>query len=1387
MARGTKRTKRILLIVSVGAVMAAVAGGAYVLRQKERDREAESGRAAGVAAFAAGDYEATLEGMGRYLGRFGNRGAGPADFLLTARARRRVELPNNKHLISAMRTIQRALQLDPLNAEAKSELLDLYVETGMRTEALTLADSMLLAAPGELKLLRTKCDLLEGQRLFAKALLVSREINAAAPDDFENFARTMRLMVASNASAGEVDAWLGSVVASHPGDARFELLRAAVFKRRFDEENAKACLDRAMTAGSSSKDANYVRLLVSELDSADRFADSLRVLETIDPATDPGLSRELVRRLWYAGRIHDVAAKAKALVADPARAEPEILALYALALVSVGRAAEAEPLRAELRSRGDKAGEAWTAFVASLAADPAGSPASAPELANAVAAVPESAFLRQALGDAYAALGETDLALEAWTAASARSGAWSLPLRRMADMLIATGREHLAPALARAAVTRCPSDVASLATYIRATTAIGGDLDKKQIAALMGAVKAIDAAAPEQADATLPVYLDLLVRVDKDAAEERLLEVLAGQPPASETTLIRLALTAARSGIPLESKLLDLSESIHGVTPQLGFARALSRARADGAATGVRVFDELRARAAAATAPLDWDLARASVLEALRSPEAGPSWIRIADAQPEALRAQLGALASDAVWVDRAAVARIIERVRGLTGDQAITWRIARSRWLLAGHDTSEAGIAEAAQILNDVTKAAPRSASARLLLAQAFEKFHNLTGAEEQLRIAAELAPDNMWIALEVARLAQRQGRSEVARRQLDRIVSSQDLAPEQVERAAYLLAVQGDRQRGADLLEPLTGHAQVRRDAALLLAQLYAKLGEPERAIVLCEQLLAAPDLEIVEVTASLLATIGKSAEADAMLDRIDRLDLAPGDRELARARFAAAWGPPLAARQWYEKASHAAPERADVWTARLANAVTMADAAAISAVLDDPRAASVESVRFLASMRPLATNAIRDDRVRALLLAAMDDLPNRPILLDAIRTISSASAAPAASADATRTLRFLADSNVRVLVLQLVAGQQCAHTGDLRSACDIAKRAMSEFPNSAAAARQSAEMLARSGRYDEALVAANQWRARASHRDLDAEVFIAEVILRSGRASDAAAQLEPHVRAAMTRPAENERLLVTFSVALVRSGRVARATDMMADLVRKSERWLAVALAVAPERLGDAKSSADWIKLCAAAIPADDRAANVRLARAWGAAWERYREPGFMDAAQGAVARVIGSPDAPAEAHLVAGTLAQLRGDLPAARTAYLAALRLDPALSAARNNLAVVLADLGEWQAAVEEAGKAAGAETRSANDLDTLAYALRKGKQFERAIASLQEAIRLDPRNPEWFVSLAETQSESGNVDEMRRTLAKVDELSAAGGQIPDPLRRRIDQLRSKSR
>jgi tetratricopeptide (TPR) repeat protein len=276
---------------------------------------------------------------------------------------------------------------------------------------------------------------------------------------------------------------------------------------------------------------------------------------------------------------------------------------------------------------------------------------------------------------------------------------------------------------------------------------------------------------------------------------------------------------------------------------------------------------------------------------------------------------------------------------------------------------------------------------------------------------------------------------------------------------------------------------------------------------------------------------------------------------------------------------------------------------------------------------------------------------------------------------------------------------------------------------------------------------------------------------------------AGLEPHIAQSLARPDENQGLVLLYAVGLTRSGRSEKAAEVLRKLVERSPRWRSIAAGCDPAWLGDTAGATTWLRMCAALIPDDDVASRVVLARAWGAAWETYRGPELLAQARRVLSSLAASPNPPIDVLVTAATIDQGAGELEAARRGYVAALARDPARIDARNNLAVVLADLGQWQKAEEEATKVVQAAPKVAECLETLSYAQRKGKAFDRARANLAEAIRLEPANPKWAVVLAETLAEAGDSEELTRQLSRI-ETAFPGSALPVPLRERVDRLAS---
>ncbi|MCC6785590.1 MAG: tetratricopeptide repeat protein, partial [Planctomycetes bacterium] len=862
-------------------------------------------------------------------------------------------------------------------------------------------------------------------------------------------------------------------------------------------------------------------------------------------------------------------------------------------------------------------------------------------------------------------------------------------------------------------------------------------------------------------------------------------ELLASPSGASEGALLRIAVTAARARLGSVDPILARCEKLHGVTPRLAMTTAVLQGR--GPDAGLAAFDAMRARAGAGGAAADWDVARAGLLEAAGRPEAAAAWGAVADANPASVAIQLAALSAKSMWTDPKAVARAADRLKELTGETGVMWRLSRARLLLQSPDASDKDAAEAAELLSSVVRDAPDNVHAHILLSRALQLTGDAAGIEAHLQEALRLAPGNTSIALDLARLAQSRGDTEEARRRIETVLAAKSVDPQEAEGAAYILAAQGDLQRSADLLQRLVREQRADASATLELSRLYARAGRVDEAIRMSESLLDAPTAQVVEHTAGLYASVGRTADSDRLIRALDTLQLPAGEADLVRARHAARWGSPGAATAAYRAAVVAAPARADAWSAFAEHAVAIGDKSVLSETLDDPRAAAADPVAFARSIRALCEFALADPGLRQLLLGAMRDPAQRPAVTAALRAIAQDWSDPAKRASTAKTVRALAEANVKFVVLQMVAVDLCAQTTERNSALEFSRRTAAAFPNNAEAAHQWAELLASAGRWSEALDAARTWRDRADPRDAAPDELIARVLLRLGRGKEAAVALAPRVAAALARPQADEAVLVTHAVTLLRTGDVEGLQRLLRQLAAASERWRSLPLSVGPDFLGTPAEAVAWLRACAELVPQDDTTTRIFLAQAWIVAWKSLRTPELLAESKKLLAEILASPQPPATAHFLAGTLAEASGDTAAAEAAYGSALRANPEFGQARNNLAMLLADGGRWQDAVDHARRVVAASPRSPQALDTLAHALRAGEKFDEARTRIGEAIRLDPVNPAWQVELAETLADARDADALNAVLQTIRSMEEDGVVLSRGLKERIERVRLRQK
>lgn len=163
-----------------------------------------------------------------------------------------------------------------------------------------------------------------------------------------------------------------------------------------------------------------------------------------------------------------------------------------------------------------------------------------------------------------------------------------------------------------------------------------------------------------------------------------------------------------------------------------------------------------------------------------------------------------------------------------------------------------------------------------------------------------------------------------------------------------------------------------------------------------------------------------------------------------------------------------------------------------------------------------------------------------------------------------------------------------------------------------------------------------------------------------------------------------------------------------------------------------------SAEWFDQIETLIPEDAADERIALALAWDQVFERSAQKTYRDKARALLEAVVGRPDVTGKSVLAFAVFAERAQDYAAAEANYRRALELDPALTAARNNLAMrFVLDNKNLSEALQLAQQAVKDAPQSANCLDTLSQVQAALGDYDAAINSSTAASELDPENRQW--------------------------------------------------
>ncbi len=141
---GPRRSRRRLwILVAVLVTLPLLAGGAWVLRQYQRERLAQQALVDGKAAFEKGDWETARQQLGKYIGRFQE----DFDALgLYAQAQLNCRPLPIENILQAASAYRRMLRIQPTDADTFERLALIYQSTGNVTELGQIARARLAAA-----------------------------------------------------------------------------------------------------------------------------------------------------------------------------------------------------------------------------------------------------------------------------------------------------------------------------------------------------------------------------------------------------------------------------------------------------------------------------------------------------------------------------------------------------------------------------------------------------------------------------------------------------------------------------------------------------------------------------------------------------------------------------------------------------------------------------------------------------------------------------------------------------------------------------------------------------------------------------------------------------------------------------------------------------------------------------------------------------------------------------------------------------------------------------------------------------------------------------------------------------------------------------------------
>jgi Tfp pilus assembly protein PilF len=1374
----------------------------------------------GLQAYKDGDYETAVDKLAEYINHAQQRGADQVDpqaLLAFAIARSKVPLVDAANIPVAINTLRRYCLLQPDDKDAQEQLLEMETPyTAYAPAAMGLASDLLKANSDDLVALKAivTIDVRDGK--FEAAQDPSDRCVQLDPGDLDMERVHFQIAKAMGKSKPEIQKQADALIAQYPNDPRFLIVKAFAYyytqttsetpdEHRDDYQAYQKLVLQA--AQQEPPSAQFVTTTVGLLDGLRQFSTSLDLLTRGAGKfpNDPQLTRLYVERLWENRKFTNVVDLLKDLDGNLRRTDADLMAYKALSLYSLNRNSEADALVSELASRGldDGVAAAWAETLkAQFGTPPQDLKTRLAQYQDANKSQPDIGYISFMLGDAYAQMDESELALQAWRQASRQMLSWSEPHLRLATLLVGRGEGSSGEAMRAAQDARMAStdskgseDLNTVIAAIRVSFAelpVAPDPNHAQV--LLDEVKQVQTQIPNEPN-TLPIYVALLSQTgQRDAAIDAINKAIAAINKSTvdpgdqgEELLFNLVEVSRAAKIGMEPQLYAAMEKKYGMRPRLAYAKASDLLQDGHADEGLKLL--LDAQANDNQRPMEWQRVICEYRELAHDPAARDDWEKLGNAYPNDIGVQTAVLTrAESAWTDREFIDRTIDRLEALTGEASIEWKIARARWFLSSSDPTH-DAPKAVELLSGVTTSNPEDYLPHVLLAAAYDRMKSTDQALEEWNKASDLAPQLPQAQFDLLQALNNAGKNDDAHVAFDKLAALPNIPPDMALSAATIIASEGDLQRAEQMLLAYPHSTnQVLHDATL--AKVYRLENRPDDVTTIYLGLLHVKSLDekTIREAADFFGTRHDLAEAQRFLDRLSDLPLAPGQKELIEAAFNEDHGTAKSAEAFYDQAVKLAGEEPLANIERIGflfreqrwDEAQHAIDAATQRWPDNAVLADLKTAEATLSRLP------RTGEYTSLIEAISRD-PQSPAANDTIAEIAAASSQDPATA--VQKFQALVDQYPNFEPLYELTGRRLMAAGNTAEATALANKALGRFPQSVDAARGTAEANAAAGRWSDAIIAAREWRNRVNEDPEPADLFIAVADLFVDQAQDALDRLSPYLDNAKAHPDENRGLLITYAEALIRVGRESDASALLLPLAQNSPQWREAWLEIAPAGFTDGPSAANWIAQIFPLLDPKSLDQQDALAQAYIAcASSMDYTQGFAKARQ-ALEPFAQDPAINASQLLDYATAASGSGDNAAAERAYRKILTIDPNDAIAMNNLADLLRQKGdpdslkEGESLALQVTAAHSTDPSASSFYDTLARILLKEGRADDAIAAFEKGNAIQPRDLNVLVGLASTCVRANRIDDAARYLSQIDAIIPPGGHLSGALAQELSGAR----